>query len=257
MQHKRLCEDEFAKSAKETFFKGEAREIEPPKDRQWRSERMLQLVCPPCEDAFWSPPPVLLSEMRHDDYKWDLRPDCTYWLSFRGFNPEYSFCVSDSSFVHQEWITCPYLTIEFKRDDWKPDVATMQVAAASAIALYNRHNLHTRAFESHTCEENEENLQAPDLSTTNHYGITFTGPTYTTWLMRPAHPLSNESPMQWNGSRMSRVSHGSCTDAAAVGRLADWINEIDRWGLSAHAKSCQHDVKILLNAGGVETSLIE
>lgn len=257
MQHKRLYEDEFATYAKETFFKGEAREIEPPKDRYWRAERMLQLVCPPCDDALWSAPPVLLPETRHDDYKWDLRPDCAYWLSLRGFNPEYSFCVSDSCFVYQEWITCPYLTIEFKRDDWKPDVATMQAAATSAMALYNRHHLRIRAVEGDTDEKRETISREHDMSTVKHYGITFTGPTYTTWLIRPATPSSDGPPMQWSSCKMSRLGYGNCTDAAGVGRLADWINEIHRWGLSTHAKSCQRDVKTLLNASGVETSVVE
>ena len=33
-----LCEEEYATFAKE---------------KQWRAERMLQLVCPPNEDAYW------------------------------------------------------------------------------------------------------------------------------------------------------------------------------------------------------------
>ena len=125
MQHKRLCEDEFATFAKETFFKGESREIEPPKDRHWRAERMLQLVCPPPEDAHWSPPPVLLPEIRYDDYRWDIRPDCTYWLSLRGFNSEYSFCVKPS--LH-EGHSPPAALQAPKADCWVHGTASCAIA---------------------------------------------------------------------------------------------------------------------------------
>lgn len=46
-----LCENEFATFAKDTFFRGERRSATISEDRQWRAERMLQLICPPKENA--------------------------------------------------------------------------------------------------------------------------------------------------------------------------------------------------------------
>ncbi|KAJ9129927.1 hypothetical protein NKR23_g12407 [Pleurostoma richardsiae] len=55
---------------------------------------------------------------------WDIRPDCTYWLSLKGSQSE------------------------FKRDGESDDAAVKQVAAAASLALYNRYYLHTAAVPS-------------------------------------------------------------------------------------------------------------
>ncbi|TKA68073.1 hypothetical protein B0A55_10956 [Friedmanniomyces simplex] len=123
MRAKRLCEAEFATYATETFFLGELRSTAPSEDRLWRAERMLQLVCPPTDDAHWLKPPLLEFDVaRSDDYTWDVRPDCAYWISTRGFNEEYVYNIKGACFVYQAWVLCPYLTIEFKRDS--EDIST-------------------------------------------------------------------------------------------------------------------------------------
>ena len=128
--------------------------------------------------------------------------------------------------------------MEFKRDDWKPGVAATQAAAASAIALYNRYQLLLRAVESENIEKPGDTSRVHDLSSIRHYALTFTGPTYTIWLLQPSVALFGESRGVWSGCQMSYLSHGDCTDVSAVARLADWINEIHRWGLTEHARSC-------------------
>lgn len=251
MQRKGLCEGEFAAYAKETFFKGEPRGVEVPHDHQWRSERMLQVVFPLCDDAFWSAPPVLAPNPNRDDYKWDLRPDCAYWLSLRGKDPNYSLLVGCSCFVYRDWITCPYLTIEFKRDDWEPNLTTTLVAAAGALALYNRHQLRVRAIESDVNKCSQNIHQTHRLTSIRHYALTFTGSMYTVWLLQPAAPSSDRLPPVWNGCHISRLTHGDCTDGHGLGRLVDWINEIHRWGLTGHADGCQADIRRIFYANGV------
>lgn len=85
-----LCEEEFASIAKEEFLRRSPRHLPNSDDRQWRCERMLQLVCPPKENAHWRKPPVLES-ITSVEWTWDIRPDCAYWLSLKGFNPRYRY----------------------------------------------------------------------------------------------------------------------------------------------------------------------
>ena len=47
---------------------------------------------------------------------------------------------------------------------------------------------------------------------------------------------------------MKKLWHGTCTEPHEVKELADWINEIHRWGLSVHGPSCENDVKICLTS---------
>jgi hypothetical protein len=54
-----LCEEEFATFAKRNSSQGELRSRTVSEDRQWRADRMLQLVCPPKESAHWRIPPLL------------------------------------------------------------------------------------------------------------------------------------------------------------------------------------------------------
>ncbi|KAI0100044.1 hypothetical protein GGR51DRAFT_533652 [Nemania sp. FL0031] len=239
-----LCEEEFATRAKEVFLSGPWRSDEVSLDRQWRADRMIQLVCPPDESrAGWLPPPFLDG---HGDvrWSWDVRPDCAYWLSLKGINPEYRHQVPSCTFV-RKYITCPYFTIEFKRDGQSKNVAENQVAAAGSLALYNRWRLYT--------DERKANkiLAAEDISNIRHYTLTFVGPAFCVWVLQPTIRDG-----QWNGCTMTSLLAADCIDEYAVEALIDWVNEIHRWGLSKHGPSCERDVKSILKVSGVRTSNI-
>lgn len=123
----------------------------------------------------WQVPPVLLPEDgAATSAAWadDVPPDCSYWLSLRGFNYEYSFQVQTVTYVKSNTL-CPYLTIEFKRDGEPEDVTIAQVAATGAIALYNRFRLCRSAVAS----ENNQWIRAT-VDDLRYYGITFTGSAY-------------------------------------------------------------------------------
>jgi hypothetical protein len=176
------------------------------------------------------------------EWTWDIRRDCAFWLSLKGFNPKYRFQIQNCTFV-RDWITCPYLTIEFKRAGESEDVAVKQVAAAGSMALYNRYHLHAEALTSQ-----------PDLSvdqeTIRHYTLTFIGHKFVFWVLRP----TLDDAGRWNGCTMKRLTGADCTDGYGVRELADWINEIHRWGLSKHGPSCERAIKAVLQVGGVRTS---
>jgi len=106
--------------------------------------------------ALWRvPPTMVISDSPRDVgeapelWSWDIRPDCAYWLSLRGFNPRYRFQIQNCTFV-RDWITCPYFSVEFKRDGESEDVAVRQVCAAGALALFNRCYLHLEARKAAT-----------------------------------------------------------------------------------------------------------
>ncbi|KAG9250611.1 uncharacterized protein F5Z01DRAFT_683752 [Emericellopsis atlantica] len=237
-----LCEEEFASFAKEQFLRRSPRYLPDSDDRQWRGERMLQLVNPPKENTHWRKPPVLDSTHPIVEWSWDIRPDCAYWLSLKGFNPRYRFQIQNCAYV-RDWITCPYFTVEFKRDGVSEDAAIAQVAAAGSMALYNRYKLREAAREARPGLEMDSNIR--------HYALTFVGSKFVFWVLEPHEPRGDE---RWHGCTMTRLVGADCTDVYGVEELVDWINEIHRWGVAAHGPSCERDIKAVLNLGGVRTS---
>lgn len=237
-----LCETEFASLAMEFLLRREWRSSGTQEDRLWRADRMLELVSPPKESAHWRKPPMLNDCMLdHVEWTWDVRPDCSYWLSLKGFNPVYRFQIQNCTFV-RDWITCPYFSVEFKRDGESEDVAVAQVTAAASLSLYNRYHLHSEAQKA-------KPAICSDSTTIRHYSLTFVGPKFVFWVLQP-----DIADGKWNGCTMKRLVGADASDEYGVRQLIDWINEIHRWGLSIHAGSCQRDIKAILNVGGVRTS---
>ncbi|EFY84160.1 hypothetical protein MAC_08232 [Metarhizium acridum CQMa 102] len=237
-----LCETEFASLAMDFLLRREWRSSGTQEDRLWRADRMLELVSPPKESAHWRKPPILNDGMLdHVEWTWDVRPDCSYWLSLKGFSPVYRFQIQNCTFV-RDWITCPYFSVEFKRDGESEDVAVARVTAAASLALFNRYRLHSEAKKA-------KPTVCSDSTTIRHYSLTFVGPKFVFWVLQP-----DIADGKWNGCTMKRLVGADASDEYGVGQLIDWINEIHRWGLSIHAGSCQRDIKAILNVGGVRTS---
>jgi hypothetical protein len=234
-----LSEEEFATFAKEKFLRCDPRS-QSVSENQWRADRMLQLVCPPKETAHWRIPPMVDGSVASEtDWAWDIRPDCAYWLSLKGFNPKYRPQVQNCAFVRNS-ITCPYFTIEFKRDSKSEDVALRQVCAAGALALFNRYHLFTEARKAISG-------LTIDVANVRHYTLTFVGHKFVFWVLQPTRDEAG----QWTGCEMRRLFGEECTNEYAVRDLANWINEIHRWGLSQHGPSCETDIKAVLQFSGV------
>ncbi|KAI1130545.1 hypothetical protein F5Y10DRAFT_263057 [Nemania abortiva] len=239
-----LSEEEFATFAKEIFLLGPWRSDGVALDGQWRADRMVRLVCPPDEEKDWLAPPLLDGHGAGDiRWSWDVRPDCAYWLSLKGFDPEYGFHVQDCTFV-REYITCPYFTIEFTKDGQSENVALNQVAAAGSLALFNRWRLYSDARKA-------DPTLAEDISNIRHYTLTFVGSLFVFWVLQPTIRDG-----QWNGCTMTRLVRANCIDEYGVRTLIDWIHEVHLWGLSVHGPRCERDLKSILQAGGVRISNI-
>ena len=251
MTTRQVCEQEFASYATEKFFRGPERDMDIPIDRKWRAERMLQLVAPPTdsseEPSYWEAPP---SFEESPEFKFDLRPDCSYWLSLTGFNPDYRSELMTAVYVHgNDWITCPYFTIEFKKHDQSKAQATWQACAAASMALYNRYLLKRNALAV-----GAEAWTDLDRAQVKHYVLTFVGYVYNIWVL--CARLSEDS-SAWDGCSITNICCSMCTTKVGVRKLESWINEIHRWGLSVYADGCQTDVKTILGYNNIETSAID
>jgi hypothetical protein len=251
MKNRRLCEQEYASFAIEKFLRRQERYMNTPTDRKWRAERMLQLVAPPTdsseEPSYWEAPP---SFEESPEFEFDLRPDCSYWLSLTGFNPDYRSEIMAAVYVYgDDWITCPYFTIEFKKHDQSNDQATWRACAAASIALYNRYLLKCKALAIRA-----ERWTDFDRAQMKHYILTFVTSEYDIWVLRAR--LSEDS-SAWDGCSITNICCSMCTSKLGVRKLESWINEIHRWGLSVHADGCQTDVKTILGDNDIETSAID
>jgi len=211
---------------------------------------MLQLFAPPAEGSSrrsrrLAPPTFEESP----EFKFDLRPDCSYWLSLAGFNSEYRGELKSAVYIHKHFITCPYFTIEFKKQGQSIEQATWQACAATSISLYNRFLLKCKALAF-----GAEAWSDFDRAQIRHYILTFVGSDYDIWVLRAR--FSDDS-NNWDGCSMVNICQSTCRSKAGVRRLESWINEIHRWGLSEHAVGCQDDVKTILGHNDVEVSLID
>jgi len=238
-------EAEYASFAMEVFFKRQRRFAQVPSDRKWRTRRAQQLFVPPNERLSWLAPPPFMADSQ--EFKFDIRPDCSYWLSVAGFNRRYRGELAGAVYVHKRVITCPYFTIEFKKQNQSVEQAKVQAATAASVALYNRFLLKQRALEI-----TETPWTDFDKNQMRHYIITFVGEEFNIWILEADFGEDNDS---WNGCHMSALWQGSCSSDSVVIQLGRWINEIHRWGLSQHATSCQQDVKNILGNDGMDVSL--
>jgi hypothetical protein len=247
-----LCEAEYAQYALEHLIKSETRDPDATPTRAWKTKRMVQLVAKP-EDLWKSPPILDKLQSSTKDYNFDVRPDCAYWIPIEVFNKQYIHLVKELTFAKYGKIVCPYLSIEFKKDDAKEEKAENQIAVAASIALYNRFKLKERRLQ-----EKKKNWTENHLFSIKHYGITFRASKFTIWCIRPTKPLDIEESVKetWTGCQMESVHKNECESLIGVENLMDWVNEIHRWGLKVHGDSCQRDVQHCIEADDiVRTSL--
>jgi hypothetical protein len=112
MRRRNLCQDEYATFAKENVFKGPRRAGQPVQDERFRIERMVNPSLQLDRSGTWEKPPRHPSTTSADEtpeepcaggssseWCWDVRSDCSYWLSLQGFNPKWLFQVKDVAYL--------------------------------------------------------------------------------------------------------------------------------------------------------------
>ncbi|KAF1957616.1 hypothetical protein CC80DRAFT_48061 [Byssothecium circinans] len=233
---------EFQQYALEKFFKNEPRQLTLEDHRGYLCERVVNTTLKPEDgNALWAEPPETCHHLSIAPYSFDIRPDCSYWISLQPFNKNYQGKVQGVVSV-QEDLLCPYLTIEFKKDDQagaSQRKAEQQVAVAGSLALYSRYLFHKSMLDLLELGYAEEYWQE-----IRHYGITFAGPEYKIWVLKPTVNYSNGD---WQGCTISILSAGDLVrDIVAVDDLVNWTNEIHRWGLLIHGAECHKDARIRL-----------
>ncbi|KAI9773886.1 MAG: hypothetical protein M1840_006112 [Geoglossum simile] len=225
-------EAEHSAYALRDIFLDEARHPWLPEqagDQRWLPVRMLQLVQKPAEDDGWCAPPIVNSPGKR--YQWDIRPDCAYYVSLQAFQSGFRPSVRNHVAVVQKRAICPYLAVEFKKDEETLATAQNQIAVASAMALYNRYRLKNCALQM-----SGEKWSEQDKDQMRHYGITFTGSTWKLWCTVP------QTFQTWTGCVMSTIYSGDCCILAGVQQLIGIINDIHYWGLEVHGRSCKKDI---------------
>jgi hypothetical protein len=245
MERRHLCEEDFATFAKENFFRAPAYLPIENATRKWSAERMTQrnTVLSTTGDSLWLPPPLVSGE-ESEGKDFNLRPDCAYWLSLLAFSNNYRGLVNIAAYTVDNRITCPYLTIEFKKTDLKVEQAVNQVIAASALALYNRFRLKERRLNVTMKPWTEKHFNH-----IRHYAITFSASTADIWLVRLKHPPDMDfSAVSWTGCDAMRIGQCVCSSSLAVGDLVDWINVIHWWGIRKHGRYCADDIKATLSS---------
>ncbi|KAF2707705.1 hypothetical protein K504DRAFT_458184 [Pleomassaria siparia CBS 279.74] len=208
----KLCEDEFATFAKENFLKGSRRADFVSGDERFRIQRLVNPSLPPDAPSLWEQPPCMDNV---PVWNWDVRPDFSYWLSFRGFNEDWQAEIQGVTYVKKK-VACPYFATEFKHDD-DPEAsispAINQVASAGCIALYNRFCLWRTALDSKF-----KNWTPTPFHEIRHFGLIFVGGSISVWVLKPVQGEDGE----WAGCTMERLGSGDCADSAhSTGKLME------------------------------------
>jgi len=209
-----------------------AYELAPPKEKDTTSSVSL-----------WQIPEVFSPQANSTFIEY--QPDRCFYLDFPGFNQEYSNLVLKNVMVVGGRMTCPYLTVEFKKDDASDIKAQNQVAGFGARALYNRWLLRERR-----CDKSDQNWTTERRKDSiRHYGLTLLSSNFVFWCLQPI--IDDKT---WKGCSMQEMTSDSLTRPQGVQRFAEFINEIHRWGLTKHALSCEDDIKIMVRSQDADMS---
>ncbi|KAF2872274.1 hypothetical protein BDV95DRAFT_379477 [Massariosphaeria phaeospora] len=227
---------------------------------EWRSKMVIQdgrfyvqfftqhSFEPAWDKSYWKAPPRVKPSHAPAPWTWDIQPDFTYWLTAQDFSV--SECIVAAVTYVECFSASPYFTIEFENDthtlrsqDERGDVhspAVKRLAAAGAIALYNRFLLWERARQHDSTDWNV----TPE-ETIRHFGLTVHQHLYTFWVFRPHFDVH----WKWAGCGMAYLTFGKFnSNTWGLIRFADWINEIHRWGMTVHAPAVKEEVNVCLKA---------
>lgn len=249
MHDRSMNEAEHAQTAREYLLKSTVKAAGFPSDRELSAERLIEFVCKPNKTkSIFLVPPAFEPEAPGVKFDWNVRPDCSYWISLQGFNTNYREKVAEVTQVVYEWLLCPYLSVEFKKDGDQEIAATRQVAVAAALALYNRWRLKNEGIHQANRRWDER-----ARSITRHYCMIFTkGVCRLDCMWARLDELG-----QWQGCYMKPLAKFNCRAEASVRELMKWINAIHHWGIYEHGKDCQEDIKRIIHSYTGDTSFVE
>ncbi|KAK1771671.1 hypothetical protein QBC33DRAFT_511172 [Phialemonium atrogriseum] len=149
---------------------------------------------------------------------------CTFWLLATGFDLGHRnvFCTLVRS--PDELSMCPYLIIQYCEKDSELDQALEHLVMTGSHALYDRLLLRKAAAEA------KHRSQGCGPTAVGAEGV----------ISASQHNISNND--SWTGCEVAEVRRGGCRDIASLLQLVDWVNEIHKWGQSAHAAAVKTDL---------------
>lgn len=167
-----------------------------------------------------------------------LVPDLSFWLCSTTVAPQLR-SERLARHVHMRLgdALLPYLSVRVRARAREVVAARHELAAAAAIALFNRHELHHRR---HPYNDNHHHQL-------RHYAILVAGHKYEVLrcCMRGSDDDDDENDdadAVWAGCRVARLSSGCLDDPLSVQDLMQWINEIHAWGAGAYAEAVSEDL---------------
>lgn len=261
----RLRENEAAFSyyGKSSFFKMDKRILPESELRVNTTRFMLEWGPKPDDKNLYPPPQVNGPELTQPPFAFNMKPDCTYWLTLCRMNPRYRSMASRLTYtLPQIQAMAPYLTIEFKKDDQDYEVAENQLAASVAVILYNRVRL--RCDRLQACQTPRSNWSGKHFADIKHYAIGFNGSQARIYRAYPnltfaevageallTEQTESEHPANtiWKGCRLDDFSLMDAQRVDGVLSLQEWVNEIHCWGLGAHSEQVIFDIKGILARG--------
>lgn len=248
MSNQDMVRSEFVQYAMESLFLRDKRQKPLPEETIIKVERMLGMGLKPevgPRSDYWKHLPVVQpSCLLTKEYDFDIHADVIYWLSLTCFHYDYRAAIAEFVPVHNDVRFCPYLTVDFRRDGDPLTKSSEQVATIAALALYNRCLLKAQRLKKtskawtykHTC-----NLR--------HYAIILYDSQYVVWCVylkgEPGELICTHD-WKWPGCMVRRVARGDLRLRDGVRRLAEWINEIHRFGLGRHLNMIKKDLQILI-----------
>lgn len=243
------------------FFRED--EIFGPDDEDRGSSTYFELEWAPNPDGkrLCCPPEV---ENCGSAFTFTTNPDCTYWLTTRRMNIDYRKSIGSYTFVLADvGAAAPYLTIEFKKDGQSFEAAENQVAVSATLILYNRYRLRCDRLKAQ--KAGKERLTLEDFSDIQHFGIAVNGSEPSLYVLRPRLVVDNsvshddiDLKFRWRGCDMVKFNNMlELRQVLGVLNFAEWINELNNWGLSKHSQQFVIDIKglVLKAPGGARVSL--
>lgn len=246
----------YSYRGKNWFFKTD--ETIPPSSRERINTTYFKLEWGPTPDGklLRAPPQLDPADVDQAPFAFASQPDCTYWLTLNRMNPDYRDAVPTLTYALPIVnAVCPYLTIEFKRDNESYEIAENQLAVATALVLYNRVCLRCERLQA--CNVPESAWAQKDFDDIKHYSIGLSGSEARFYLATPCLQFDStpEAGVDaiWRGCSLTNFRLIKVTSTDGVLRMRQWVNEIHYWGLGKYSEQFVFDIKGILvqHVGGL------
>lgn len=233
-------------------------------------KRLFQTSYAPQPSAHWLAPPCAATTAAlppDHRYNFSITPDLSYWINNTapGARTMAAYIQHRATTHVRATCFCPYLSV-LVRTALGRAASRNELAAAGALALFNRWRLHADALRLASSSTQDQQSAAgdddDDVSVVRHYGILMAGVAFEVCVFvadtseDDGNNDDNEGnngpsaapppPLRWAGCRITTLASGNLTEGPGVELLLHWINEIHAWGGAVHARACKREIGALV-----------